>query len=247
MTKRNVAAIRPGNSQTESQINPQNSHARLSLMPLLLAFASFLFAANLFATTILQLDIDEMLTQAELVFEGKVTRKTSQWNKQRTAIYTLIEFEVQDVIKGEHSATTLQLRFSGGTVDDITMSIAAMNYPEVNEQGIYFVESLGERLVNPLVGWAQGHFIIQTDETDAEKVMTTNAAPVMGFASDTSFSPALTSSAEQHQNHKHLEFSDGTARGLYVGNQDQSRAAAIDKAAFKYVLKQKLLSGSNKN
>ena len=65
------------------------------------------------------------------------------------------------------------------------MSISDMKVPQVGERGIYFVESLERSQVHPLYGWSQGHFIVEMDDTGADRVMTTRKQPVTGLTLDT--------------------------------------------------------------
>ena len=65
------------------------------------------------------------------------------------------------MLKGEYAGSTLELRFLGGTVGTARLEVTDMLVPQVAERGIYFVESLSAPQVNPLVGWSQGHFLIE--------------------------------------------------------------------------------------
>ena len=50
--------------------------------------------------------------------------------------------------------------------------------PEMSEQGVYFVESMSRDLINPLIGWSQGHFIIH-DDRGIRRVSTADNQPVI--------------------------------------------------------------------
>ena len=69
-----------------------------------------------------------------------------------------------DVIKGSNQIDTLELKFAGGTLNGETVRINGLSIPQPGEQGIYFVESTSNKLINPLVGWSQGHFVIKESE-----------------------------------------------------------------------------------
>ncbi|MCG8414596.1 MAG: hypothetical protein MI746_10305, partial [Pseudomonadales bacterium] len=49
--------------------------------------------------------------------------------------------------------------------------------PKVDEEGVYFVESTSRDLINPLLGWSQGHFLIVDDEGE-RRITTSNLRPV---------------------------------------------------------------------
>ena len=48
----------------------------------------------LFATTVLQVDVDFLLNKAMLIFEGAVVSSEAKWNRDKTSIATFITFRV---------------------------------------------------------------------------------------------------------------------------------------------------------
>lgn len=142
---------------------------------LLLALLQFLpIAVN--ATTILGMDIDAVAQRAELVFEGQVIQHNTQENAAGM-IVTYVTFEVRDVVKGSYSEQFLELKFTGGTLNGQIMEVSGLRMPELNEEGIYFVESISRDLINPLIGWSQGHYIINDNEGE-RRVSTVDRMPV---------------------------------------------------------------------
>ncbi len=144
---------------------------------LILSTLLFLFGAPLLtATTILGMNIDEVANGAELVFEGQVLEHNVQENAAGIVV-TFVTFQVNDVIKGSYSAPLLELKFTGGELAGQLIEVSGLRIPELDEQGIYFVESISRDLVNPLLGWSQGHFLIVNDEAE-QKVSTVNFVPI---------------------------------------------------------------------
>lgn len=133
---------------------------------------------DLSATTIRGMDIDRVARDAELIFEGEVIQHDSQINSGTGIIDTYVTFAVTDVLKGDYSSEQLELKFTGGTHEGQSVQVSGLKIPAVGEQGIYFVESVTRSLINPLLGWSQGHFIIS--ELDGERtVNTANEEPVI--------------------------------------------------------------------
>lgn len=128
------------------------------------------------ATTILGMDIDAMASDAELVFEGQVLEHNVQENAAGIVV-TYVTFQINDVIKGSYSDSYLELKFTGGTYQGQIVEVSGLRIPKLDEQGIYFVESVSEDLVNPLLGWSQGHFLI-VDNNGDRKISTINLRPV---------------------------------------------------------------------
>ena len=130
------------------------------------------------ATTLLEMDIDSVAGEAELIFLGNVI--TSQSIQEINGQYrTYVTFQVQEVLKGNHPGDMLELSFLGGNVDGRGTVVSDLRPPKPGETGIYFVESLSENLINPLMGWSQGHFLIHNDQRGIGRVTTNRREPVL--------------------------------------------------------------------
>lgn len=122
----------------------------------------FTLAQSLYASSILQINTNQLVNDAELVFEGEVLASRSE-QATNGYIVTYVDFQLFDVIKGDVEAgLILTLRFTGGVVGNLKMDVGS-RIPKQGERGVYFVESLSRQLTNPLLGWSQGHFRIQQD------------------------------------------------------------------------------------
>jgi len=166
------------------------------------------------ATSIREVSMDEMLQQSQFIFEGTVTAIEARQNSQKR-IHTYVTLEITDIIEGEYPGNIITLRFLGGTVNDVTMVVSDMRLPQEGEHGIYFVESLERFQVNPLYGWSQGHFIVERDGTDTERVMTNRRSPVTGVM-DNMPDEATTSGKERIQS-----LSRGVLRDLVVAREGE--------------------------
>ena len=142
------------------------------------------------ATTLQKLDIDQVAKNANFIFEGEVLTHEVRNESNTGLISTYVTFLVLDVIKGDSETKTIELKFVGGTFNGETTKVHGLTVPEPGEQGVYFVESTSENLVNPLVGWSQGHFIIK--EIDGKRVIYTNGHnPVIDIQSVSSIPPLI--------------------------------------------------------
>jgi len=123
-----------------------------------------LFALPTQSATILRVGAAELVNKSEIVFEGEVINTRAIMNKQGR-IYTFVKFHVKDVIVGNTNINNeLELRFTGGMVGDLALDVG-VRIPKDGESGIYFVERVRVGLINPLLGWNQGHFTIRDDGT----------------------------------------------------------------------------------
>ena len=145
---------------------------------------------SLFATTVLKMDIDQIAIKAELVFEGEVLLRESRREPNSGIINTYVTFSILDVIKGSYGANTIELKFAGGSIGNEIVEVNGLLIPEEGEQGIYFVESINRNLITPLIGWSQGHFIVQ-EENGRRIVYTVDNKPVTDIQSVASIPPTI--------------------------------------------------------
>ena len=170
-----------------------------------------------FASTVKQLTIKEMIDACQLVFEGQVVNVESRLEGNVGRIETYVTFELLDVVKGYFPQRKLELSFLGGTVGDRTMAVDDLHTPELGERGIYFVRSTNEKMVNPLCGWDQGHFLILTDRAGNQRVTTRGGKRV------TELGPGAAKQSDG--------FSNGIALG--VSTSDESAEKSLTVYEFK--------------
>src|SRR2546423_14583375 len=146
--------------------------ALLLLTCLILAFP----AAR--ATTVIPPTFDQLVTNAEMIFEGTVTTLRSDWAGQGTDrhIVTYVTFKIEDAIKGAVGAE-YTIRMFGGTVNGQTMEVSDAPKFKVGDRDILFVEHNGSQFI-PLVGIMHGRFHVQSDAGANEKITKDSGAPM---------------------------------------------------------------------
>ncbi|MBN2702149.1 MAG: hypothetical protein JXR29_11945 [Methylothermaceae bacterium] len=177
------------------------------------------------ATSVREVSLDEMLARAELVFEGEVTHLEVKETPHHHRPFTQITFRVLDVIKGREELSTVTLDFLGGQIGDKRLQVSDMDYPELGEHGIYFVESLQRRQVHPLYGWSQGRFLTTVDEAGQLHIRTADGDPVVRLEFDSASEPT--------------GLSRGIAKGVFTRGDALSKEA-ISLDDFKRRLRQQL-------
>lgn len=191
----------------------------------LLAIAYLSLASISFATTVMEMDIEKISNEAELIFEGEVIlRETQQGNGN--AINTYVTFRVDDVIKGD-SPSTLELRFLGGVHNGRITEVSGLRMPELGERGIYFVESVSRSLVNPLIGWSQGHYLIEEDSQGSRRVTSNNNRPI------TAIFPTANIPATIRKPPSTLGGTNDTAFGIMTESSAQTYERSISVDEFK--------------
>jgi hypothetical protein len=135
------------------------------------------------ATTVIPPTFDDLVNNAEMIFEGTTTTMRSEWAGQGSDrhIVTYVTFKIEDAIKGALGAE-YTIRMFGGTVDGQTMEVTDAPRFKVGDRDILFVEHNGTQFI-PLVGIMHGRFHVQSDATGVnEKIAKDNGAPMANVA-----------------------------------------------------------------
>ncbi|MGI8957390.1 MAG: hypothetical protein ACR2II_10820 [Chthoniobacterales bacterium] len=134
------------------------------------------FIAN--ATTVISPKFDELVSRAEIIFEGEVTGLQSQWIGEgaQHRIVTFVTFKVDDALKGA-PGTAYSMRMLGGTVDGRTMEVTDAPKFKVGDHDLLFVENNGSQFI-PLVGIQHGRFRVQKGPTGRDTLVTGEGQPL---------------------------------------------------------------------
>jgi len=143
---------------------------------LLLLFCVGFAVASVRATTVVPPTFDQLVSDAEFIFEGTVTETRSEWAGAGAErhIMTHVTFNVEDAIKGA-PGKTYTIRMLGGTVEGETMEVADAPRFKLGDRDILFVEHNGTQFI-PLVGIMHGRFHVQTDAGGRDVVAKDNGA-----------------------------------------------------------------------
>ncbi|MGI9086740.1 MAG: hypothetical protein ACR2HH_03200 [Chthoniobacterales bacterium] len=193
-----------------------------SLLAVLCGFLA-VFAAQ--ATTVIPPTFDQLVAEADLIIQGKVSEVKSQWVGEggQRHIVSYVTVQVEDTLKGNPGAT-YTLRMLGGTVDGETMAVSDAPKFEVGDRDILFVKDNGKQFI-PLVGIMHGRFHVQKDEqTGAETVSTNEGQAVTDLA-------------------KMGKSDEAPVAATANASANTETAIALDVSAFKSAIKAKLAGG----
>lgn len=153
-----------------------------TLRSLLLLSCAFLAIAGARATTVIPPTFDELVNEAELIFQGAVTDVRSQWTGEgaERRIVSDITFQVEDALKGT-PGESYTIRMLGGTVDGQTLRVSDAPTFKVGDRDILFVENNGRQFI-PLVGIMHGRFHVQQEQDGKESIARDNGAPLSDLA-----------------------------------------------------------------
>jgi hypothetical protein len=147
---------------------------------LLLAAVGILPAAQ--ATTVIPPTFDELVDQAEVIFQGDVTDVKSEWVGEgaQRHIMSYVTFKVDDALKG-NPGSSYTIRMLGGTVGGETMGVSDAPKFEVGDEDILFVQNNGSQFI-PLVGIMHGRFHVRKNQAGQEVVTNNEEEPVKNVA-----------------------------------------------------------------
>ena len=134
------------------------------------------------ATTVIPPTFDELVDQADFIFQGEVTNVKSEWVGEgaQRHIMSYVSFNVSDAVKG-NPGQNYTIRMLGGTVDGESMGVSDAPTFQVGDQEILFVQNKGSQFI-PLVGIMHGRFHIRTNEAGQEVVTDPNDQPVRNLS-----------------------------------------------------------------
>lgn len=185
-----------------------------------------LFSISTLATTLMGMDIDDIAQRAELIFEGEVIDRQAQLDSNSGIINTFFTFRVIDLIKGDLGGNNLELKFAGGELNGEIVEVSGSTLPMMGEAGIYFVESASRDMLNPLLGWSQGHFLIKSEGRE-RRVHTVSDNPVTQIQSVSAIPRAIKAPNQLIQD------SEGIAAGVTVRSRTLTGNQALSVADFK--------------
>jgi hypothetical protein len=105
-----------------------------------------------------------------------------------------------------------------------------MQIPELGEHGFYFVERLQAPMVHPLVGWSQGHFLIENDAANEERIYTAEQQAVSDIIGVAALPSANVPAILGH---------DGSSRGVVVQGLSAPEPA-ITSDRFRQIVRDQL-------
>lgn len=143
-------------------------------LPLMLCLAG----ASLLATTVIPPTFDQLVRDAELIFQGTVTATQSRWvgAGSERHIATDVTFRIEDSIKGV-PGENYTIEMLGGTINGETFEVSDAPKFKIGDRDILFVEHNHNQFI-PLVGIMHGRFHVQKDSAGNEIVTKDHGAPV---------------------------------------------------------------------
>jgi hypothetical protein len=133
------------------------------------------------ATTVMPMEADSLVDQAELIFTGTALKSEVAVNPWTNLPYTLVTFGVSDILKGVVNGKQFTLQFTGGAASGEVVEVVGMPQFTLGEQYLLFVRGNGSSTC-PLLGWWQGQFRFEKDAQGQSKLVDHAGVPIRGVA-----------------------------------------------------------------
>jgi hypothetical protein len=107
--------------------------------------------------------IDDLAKRAEVVAIGRVTGLESQWNQDRTRIFTVVTVEVDEYLKGGDGTTqVITIQTPGGEIGEVGELYTHVPSFRQSENIVVFLEK-GKQTHYSVSGGPQGKYSIEKD------------------------------------------------------------------------------------
>ena len=157
------------------------SHRLHKLLTLTLGVLTL--AAPFFATTVLKMELPQLVSASDSIVQGRVESVQARYENNR--IYTYVSLVVEDPLKGERRRAVL-LRQLGGTIGAKRTWVAGMPEFKSGDQVIVFLRDRRDGTFD-VTGLNQGKYEIVNDFAVANVSGITIVDPKTGFTSDANF------------------------------------------------------------
>ena len=143
----------------------------VSMLIGLLVFAvSCALSLTAHATAVMNLSDEAMVNQAETILTGRVTYIRSEWNEERTKIFSYVTVTPENLLKGNAYQNEIVVKQLGGEVGDIGMYVEGISVFEENEEVFVFLRK-GRDGFHRVVGFSQGKFSVEIDPSTQRKTL----------------------------------------------------------------------------
>ena len=132
----------------------------------------------------IELKLEDLTKEADSILRGEVTDIRSEWNENKTRIYTYITLSVKERIKGSSTGNTVTIRQLGGKVGKKALFVSNSAIFQKGEEAVLFlkpemveraarVHRVGTRgIIHKIVGKEQGKYHIAKDGVVGVRMVT---------------------------------------------------------------------------
>lgn len=142
----------------------------------LVIFLIFIFSGvlSLSSAQTIQSDIRSLSKGADVIATGKVVKQKSEWNENKTRIFTEVTVNVGEYLKGSTNNETLVLRTLGGEVGEVGEFYTHMPRFSKDEEVLLFAKKDKKDNTYKVFDGENGKITVYQDKNTGEKVTSSN-------------------------------------------------------------------------
>ena len=136
-----------------------------------------IIAGGFFSAAFAQLtspDVESMSKSADIIITGKVVEQNSNWNENKTRIYTQATIQVEEYLKGSNNSGPVIVSYLGGEVGDVGELYSHMPRFEDQEEVLVFLKKDEKNPGYKVFNGENGKISVINDPKTGEKVTTSN-------------------------------------------------------------------------
>lgn len=145
-------------------------------------FQSIIFCAVLMALFLqfeahsqtMQAEIKNLSKGADMIVTGKVVDQTSQWNSEKSRIYTNVTIQVDEFLKGTNNQNRIVITHLGGEVGDVGETYSHVPTFKDDEDVLVFVKKSSKDESLSVFQGEEGKLTLYEDKTTGEKITSQN-------------------------------------------------------------------------
>ncbi len=111
---------------------------------------------------------------ADVILTGKVSKQKSNWNKNKTRIYTEATLQVDEYIKGNNGSNSVVVTYPGGEVGDVGEWYSHMPSFKNDEEILLFAKKDKQDSHFKVFDGENGKMTLYRDKKTGEKVTSSN-------------------------------------------------------------------------
>jgi len=134
-----------------------------------LALAAALFPGSVFGQE-KRMTVDDLAKSSGVVVVGKVQALKSEWNSDKTRIYTRVTLGVDEYLKGQGQDRSVTIMTLGGEIGDVGELYTHVPSFRENESVVVFLEKAQDGTYS-VSGGTQGKYIIENDRATGRPVV----------------------------------------------------------------------------
>jgi hypothetical protein len=148
---------------------------RLNKTTLLLILISMIYSVSAIAKENPE-KITKLTKKADIIVTGKVTHKQSNWNENKTRIYTKTTIKVNELLKGKASGKSIEVIYPGGEVGEVGELYTHMPTFENDEEVLVFLKKDKKNKRYKVLAGEEGKIKILKEEHSKSKISASSSS-----------------------------------------------------------------------